>query len=1672
MAYDFKKISYKDLGKGLDKRSAPNAIPEGFSEVLQNADVSSNGFISKRVGHEGFYGHLPMRVTSVSHTGTEIRFELDGAIDTKSLQSTPIVVQGRLSGAQSGDWSTTDNAEYYKTFTTDIPDGLESGTAATYTLTGARHGAVSSNVFVTSMRSTSLLNNSSSWFYIDNLVDSGSPYNVTYTYTLAADTDVFLYVLDKDTVGGESYVAAQNITAGTSDTISLPTASHALNNFNIIGQVFYLSGTDWVQVIPDSFTVNASTGDVTVGVTNSTASDQSFKVVLSATAATSVVTNSIASGATGTLSISTEENFPFLSVYVNSGGTLTQIIPDSIIRDDDADTVTISITNTTSGPQTYEAYYEFATLTSSSVVVIDNGAVSASYTDASPQLTLWGIPHADAYTTSTAKEGHVTHIDSFRREAEERLVAGLGGNLFTARTRSESGADYLIPSAEVDLENRIAAETNIAPAFQTTGSTQARTRGLVSADDVVQYQALVTGVELVSSGVTKYTLQMTNKSGDLSTAISNNPLLPDYLTVSGMAHSIHNGTFPIAAVDNGADTITVVNASATLADFDETGAAGRAGVFTDQITAQAIPDVIIGDSIVSPILVGLSAPVLAVSGTTVVIGGVVGNLNVPIGVRGFAQRTASIVPMTSTDNFVKGDICSATGLDRHVRIKYVNPSADISISNIEGDGTLATVTLGTDHGLTLGQKVFLTRTGSSSYDGEHTVTDIPTTSSFVFASTATTTVEVGIIKGKTVELDEELTFADSGSAPFTLSVVGRWIPVEAPTPADNLPKSTYTSHLDANSYTVQPITRSAMVADNLYLTNQDDEVQKFDGTNLYQAGLFRWQPQLFAQLSTSTASIPVSRIKASYTAVSNTTNKFTVDTAALFFPGDVVVDEDTGTELTVSQVDPDNNLIFVIEDTSGISTSGTPANNVLRKATRYRYYFRLDAIDANRNVIASAATGANDFAVDLSASGQIRMRLVGLPAWGNLDFDSLDIQVYRTKGNKEGPFYLLRNLDVSFNAGDGYIDVNDGTIDDLLLEFDNVSVALKGAELGTAWTQPLRAKYVTTADNRLILANLKDYPELDIIIRKSGAAVGISGGDLSGKRVLFRKDSTDTGTTTNMVDRVGLEFVTSGAVTIDPAADIASDAATFTITETAHGLVAGDWVYLFHAAVGPDNDLNFAGWWQIASKTANTFTVNFNGGYTPSAADVDRYVAASSPADVPVWLGTDGNYNQRDMNTVDEFTSIVRLSNGINVTQRLCDTTVSGFTTFVPWMIAQAGSEIGVGRLVVRQESVFDNTFAVKLPTTPSTGAWFVQGTRRAGEAEISASTRLLSSRLIASYPNYPEIFEGPFGDASASDSVIDINPSDGEEITGVIPFFGDAVFGTGQVESALVVFKTNSIYLVDVNTRQISKIQSRGLGCTAPYSIASTRDGIMFANQSGIYRLNRDQSVSYVGKFIERLWQDDVNSDSLSLATGHHYGIGSKYKLSVPVGQSTNNQVFVYDHQREGKDQEFGAWTQYTNHNATGWANLGNDAFFATTDGQVFRLRNTGDETDYRDDASAVAEMVVTLRADDFGVAGSRKIIHGVVSHFHLRRSSMTGTTLYSSEDLDGTFRDAGTFNLVKDDGVKVETINSSLGRRRCVYVQLKYVNSTKDEDVVLSGVDYQVALMGSQGIKDQGNS
>jgi hypothetical protein len=328
---------------------------------------------------------------------------------------------------------------------------------------------------------------------------------------------------------------------------------------------------------------------------------------------------------------------------------------------------------------------------------------------------------------------------------------------------------------------------------------------------------------------------------------------------------------------------------------------------------------------------------------------------------------------------------------------------------------------------------------------------------------------------------------------------------------------------------------------------------------------------------------------------------------------------------------------------------------------------------------------------------------------------------------------------------------------------------------------------------------------------------------------------------------------------------------------------------------------------------------------------------------------------------------------------------------------------------------------------------------------------------------------------------VIDVNSADGQQISGIIPFFGESAFGAAQKSGVVVVFKTNSIYLVDISAKAagvnpVQRIESQGLGCTAPHSIANTRDGIVFANESGLYRLGRNLAIEYVGQKIERVWRERVNLSLLDRVFGHHYGTGSQYKVSVPLdGNTTPGDLLVYSHVREYRGG-FGAWTRYSNHPAIGWANLFSDAYFATTDGQVMSVRRTGGTSDYRDDAQPIS-MRALFRALDFGDSGIRKSVRFLVVKFRVVADT-SSTLLYTARDLVENFEQVDAFSLddtrnntngLQDPNrVKIKSIRFSPSEKECIYFQTLITNEELDQPIEIVEISYRVTGMTDKGMEE----
>ena len=454
MALSYFSAAYTDISRGIDKYSVPNLIPDGYSQDLINCNTNANGHVQKRKGYQGYYGYVPVRIKSVTYSGTtDIEFTLDGTIDLKNIADSPLIVYGTLGDtSMDGDFTSAGNTSaYYNSFTAEARTTLATGDN-TITKTSSQTGITSDAIAVGISESTSATVEDNEQFIADEIEVTASSYQIEVDYNngTGAEFDAFLYYKDKTAVGGE--VSHHTITAASSLTVTA--AQHNLDNYNIIAQVEELDTGVYSQVIPDSVTINQTTGQVVITLSSTITG----RAILTAVNATNLIAGTVAAGATNTVTISGPDTpYSFTGCYLDPGtGTLEQVLPDSVIYDELADETAITFVNGTGAEAVFEIYYEFATLNQNKLTV--TGTVSVTGTDTEPQLTLWGLNHEDIYATSSSQEGHVTHIDSYKTISDSRLVCGLGGNLFKTTTPSEIG-NTVAPTYYINLRGRVNADT-------------------------------------------------------------------------------------------------------------------------------------------------------------------------------------------------------------------------------------------------------------------------------------------------------------------------------------------------------------------------------------------------------------------------------------------------------------------------------------------------------------------------------------------------------------------------------------------------------------------------------------------------------------------------------------------------------------------------------------------------------------------------------------------------------------------------------------------------------------------------------------------------------------------------------------------------------------------------------------------------------------------------------------------------------------------------------------------------------------------------------------------------------------------------------------------------------------------------------------------------------------
>jgi hypothetical protein len=328
--------------------------------------------------------------------------------------------------------------------------------------------------------------------------------------------------------------------------------------------------------------------------------------------------------------------------------------------------------------------------------------------------------------------------------------------------------------------------------------------------------------------------------------------------------------------------------------------------------------------------------------------------------------------------------------------------------------------------------------------------------------------------------------------------------------------------------------------------------------------------------------------------------------------------------------------------------------------------------------------------------------------------------------------------------------------------------------------------------------------------------------------------------------------------------------------------------------------------------------------------------------------------------------------------------------------------------------------------------------------------------------------------DDADSDSAIDINPSDGQEITGVQPFFGESSFGQSSKEGVLIVTKTNSVYLVDLTAKAngqnaVQKLDTQGLGCEYPRTMAPTRFGVQFANRAGVWKITQDLRLTYAGRRLQNLWSQELFPliEANDIPCSHNFRQESKWRLILNLDTGVS-----YNHLREYLPDGYrdGSWAELDNYPGLVFCNLAENAFMASSNGRVLLL--TGGVLS---DSGTAIQAEAILAAKDFGDSSRRKLVQNFI--LQVKSNSLpVSLQVQTNIDLSSQFEDADALVIPQPslDGLSsgaqypILPYAFSPNSKRGTYFQVRIVDANTDSDTDILGISYKVAGLSDKGIKD----
>lgn len=1615
---NYSSINELDLGGGIDAQSPETNIPDTFASDITNMDPQARGSIAKRKGVESLGGSLPLRASAVTQPEAgKICFTVDESIDVSQVRNRPITVKGISYDSGADDYyRDADGEVWWDSTETSIERTLVASTPLV--ITAADHG-YSIDDLIVQVKEVNVTGNSH--VFVDSIVIDSVTLDVTINHNLTTDTQVYVIITPSPASAGVSYI--DDTFTGDLTTLTIAASTHQLSHVQIVPVIYFKeSGSDdWEEIYEQKLKI-ASNGDVTIDFTTAPGLiADSVKVMLRAATVTNIVTGTVPANATSTITIDTPTTpFQVISVWLdNDVDGLERVIPQSVIHDSVANTTDVTFINGSTS-ESFEIYWEDGILESQEICVNGTLADANEWTDA--PVVVWGLVDYNTQPTSFSDQGkalYVHHISTYSAQGLRFPIAAMQGS--PARLDNTT-IQELFPR----LSSRVNIDQTIAPYFSDVGE-----GGRVESSSGNYGKLDVVSITWTSGTSVDVLVSVPGM------VINDASIDEDYLTLTDCGYSSNEGTFAITAVSTDLPseqiTFTITNASRIDAIDDETDTGAYAAIYTDTLTVSDADIFLTGDTFTGSGLEAQDWTVLGQeeSGTKIYLDNVREKVEVPGGLRVRAVRTdATIIPLRDSDRnpdvepLVNGDAVVVSGHSRRIRVGSMNPASTqtVALSNVD-DVITMTLSTGDTSYLKAGRSILLQGVGA--FVGEHVITAVVSDTTAQFSLVGAPASGSASLIGHTIQLDESLdSITDDGLIQITRPE--RWNPI----PTVTTPHAPWSAFSPSN----QPLIKSALSRDSAYLTNGTDPILKFDSQTMYRAGLPSMQLDLFMRKDTGSSALIVPGNPSS-TVSARTNNTFTIAAADIdiFQVGERIEHDDDNQIYTIKAIG-DTDTIIVDRNISGA------ASGDIVRLTSYQYYIRLNSIDLNGGLTGSAVVGSNDLLVEIGADAAVHIRAHTPPSIGLHDTANLELEIYRTRGNTFGvgtsPTYY-RIAAIPVDTSTPYVDFKDTTPDASLTstDLDVISSSIEGQELGTGWDAPLPSQYVSTVSNRVAYGNCQGWPTIDYTLRKTLAQVTPALAD--GLKFSLRRDNTS-----NDAD-ITFEMV-----------DTAAGTTSFTGSVANTAVAANEYVYLYADSVS--GSLKGCGWYQADG--AGSIDVGDD-----MAGLGDRgLVQASTVGDIPVFLTdtTGPDYNFIKQFLIDGSYSSVeaqlvrRLAAAINWWQS---------TLTDAWLTARAGGDFSWGQLVLKAPKYEETFFEGEWTEMPQSGSVdvfnvFGNGNLLETDQQLSSFSRSFPSRVLISEENFPETFINPDVDFDVnSRGVIDVNPSDGQIITGITTFFGDSTTSASIRQGTLVVFKENSIYTVDVTSGIVQKLETEGKGCTVPGSIVSTKGGIMFANISGIYLLSPNFQISYVGRRYERKWRDIATSEYAD-AAGTFRNFDNKWMLTM------GDETIVYDNTRL-YESGMGSFSTYSDYDAVAYTNIGDLHCYSSRQGSAIVLRNNGDVKDYLHEGNSIVSTL-TWRPVHFGDSGIRKVLNEILTHYRILHDE-SSVEVYTQANLDGSFERCDdttlTQNLAGTAQRSLMTISTSPATPRGIFFTVRWI-SRDNYPIEITGIGWKVAGLTSK--------